>query len=288
MKKLDALFKPRSVALIGASATPAKWGLFLLHNLLKDGYQGKIYPVGRKGAQALGATFLGSSTRSRGDRSRAGGGSARRRDRRGGALHPARGQGVYVITGGFGETGAAGREVEERLAQISAASGVPIVGPNGQGILNAPLRLCAQMFFTMPPAGNISLVTQSGNIGVALSNLAFMTGIGMGKVVSTGNGAVLEPADFIDYLAQDDETGVVLLYVEGVREGRKLVAALAGAATPNRCWSSRRATPARGAGPRCRTPAPWPRTAASFWTPAGAPAHWSPTRSRRCGTRPAC
>jgi acetyl-CoA synthetase (ADP-forming) len=134
---------------------------------------------------------------------------------------------VYVVTGGLGETGtAAGHEIERRLAEISSRSGVPIVGPNGQGIVNAHLPLCGQMFFTMPPAGPIALITQSGNIGVVLSTLAVHSGIGLSKVVSTGNAACLDIADFVEYLGADPETQVLLLYVEGTKEGRRLLAAI--------------------------------------------------------------
>ena len=228
LSALDPLFAPRSVALIGASATPGKWGQFVLHNLLKDGYPGRVYAVGRKGAEAFGTTFYGSLDEIHepvdlalvmvppaavlGEVERA-------------VAHGVKV--IYVVTGGLGETGtAAGREVERRLVDISARTGIPIVGPNGQGIVNTHLPLCGQMFFTMPPAGPIALVTQSGNIGVVLSTLAVHSGIGLSKVVSTGNAACLDIADFVEYLGADPDTRVLLLYVEGTKEGRRLLEAI--------------------------------------------------------------
>jgi acyl-CoA synthetase (NDP forming) len=227
--RLDFLFHPRSVALIGASATPGKWGLFILHNILKDGYRGKVHAVGRKGASVLGTVFHGSIDEIDGEI-----------DLALVAVPPAsvlpevercirKGVGaVYIVTGGFGETGSQeGRAAEENLLELSRGSGVPIVGPNGQGIVNTHLDLCAQMFFTMPPKGRISLATQSGNIGVVLSNFSYMSGIGMSKIVSTGNAACADLADFVEYLGGDGETGVACIYVEGTREGRGLIEAIA-------------------------------------------------------------
>lgn len=230
LKIFDFLFAPRSIAFIGASATPGKWGLFILHNLLKDGFEGKIYAVGKKGRSVLGLDFYGSLDEIEGDIDLAliavppasVMDEVRRCVKRGVRV-------VYVITGGFGETGEEGRAVEARMAEISSRSGIPVLGPNGQGILNSHVNLCAQMFFTMPPRGKISLVTQSGNIGAVLTNLAFHSGIGMSKIVSTGNAACADLADFVDYFSLDDETGVILVYVEGTREGRRLVEAIGAA-----------------------------------------------------------
>jgi acyl-CoA synthetase (NDP forming) len=228
---LDRLFEPRSIALIGASATPGKWGLFILHNLLKDGYAGKVYAVGRKGTRVLGIEFHGSVDEIPGEI-----------DLALVAVPPAsvlpeidrcirRGvKVVYVVTAGFSETGGEGRAVEERIAQLSRETGVPILGPNGQGILNAGISLCAQMFFTMPPKGRISLATQSGNVGVALTNLSYHCGVGMSKIVSTGNAACVDLADAVAYFSTDAGTDVILVYVEGTREGRRLIASIREAA----------------------------------------------------------
>jgi len=228
---LAPFFAPSSVALVGASATPGKWGLFVLHNLMKDGYAGKVYAVGRPGVEVFGVPFAGSLAEIGAPVDlvlvmvppAAVLGEVR-------AAIAAKARAIYVVTAGFGETGAGGEAVERELARLSAESGVPIMGPNGQGITNTHVDLCAQMSFTMPPRGGIALVTQSGNVGVALSNLSLLFGVGMSTIVSTGNAACIDAADVIDHLAGDKDTRVITVYVEGVRDGRRLVDAIAAAA----------------------------------------------------------
>lgn len=229
LQALDRLFAPRSVALVGASTTPGRWGMFVLHNLLKDGFEGKVYAVGRPGAKLFGLDFHGSLDEISEPLdlvlvmvpAAAAIGEVERAVRRGAKA-------IYVVSGGFGETGTAqGQAAEKRLHAIAAASAIPIVGPNGQGVLNTHRRFCGQMFFTTPPVGRISLVTQSGNVGVVLTTLSVQCGVGMSKVVSTGNAACVDLADFVEYLATDPDTSVICLYAEGTQHGRPLLDAIA-------------------------------------------------------------
>ena len=133
---------------------------------------------------------------------------------------------AFVMTGGYAETGEAGRRAEAELAAAAQECGILLAGPNGQGIVSTPSSLCAQMVAPYPPAGRIGIASQSGNIVSSFENLAGLSGIGVSRAVSAGNAAVLGVGDYLEYFAGDDATDVGLAYLENVRDGRTLAETL--------------------------------------------------------------
>ena len=179
---------------------------------------------------------------------------------------------AFVMTGGYAESGDAGRRAEHELAAAAEEAGVLLAGPNGQGIVSTPSSLCAQMVAPYPPAGRIGIASQSGNIVSTFENLALSTGIGISRAVSAGNATVVEVADYLEFFATDPATDVGLAYLEGVRDGRALFDSLRRAAASSRsCWSTADPRRAVDAPPR-RTPARSPPTSASSPACAARPA----------------
>jgi acetyltransferase len=127
---------------------------------------------------------------------------------------------AFIASAGYGEAGEEGRRAQEELAALADELGVLIVGPNGQGVVSTPARLCAQIVAPNPPRGRIAIVSQSGNFVSTFENYAVATGVGVSRAVSAGNAAQVGVADFLEFYADDPETDVALAYVEGVTDGR--------------------------------------------------------------------
>jgi acetyltransferase len=133
---------------------------------------------------------------------------------------------AFVASGGYGEAGEEGRARERELVVLADELGMVLAGPNGQGVVNTALSMCAQIVAPFPPAGRISVVSQSGNLVSSFMNYAVATGVGIAKALSCGNSAQTTLADYFEYFAEDPETAVVLAYLEGVADGAQLLAAL--------------------------------------------------------------
>ena len=225
---LDRLFSPRRVALVGASADPAKTAGLPLHFLRERSFDGEIYPINPRvaeidglacyaGIDALPETpdvalvLLGATASIE-------------------AVRQLAARGVpyaIVLASGFGETGAAGRD--RQAALLHAAGSMRLLGPNTIGLVNVtdaiPLSASGALAGSPPAAGPVGVVSQSGGIlGSLLSRMA-ASGVGLSKLVSTSNEADLELADFVDYLADDPATTVVALYVETIRDPARFRAA---------------------------------------------------------------
>jgi acetyltransferase len=224
LERLRPLFHPRGVVVAGVSSHPGKFGFVALHNLRRYGYRGAVFPVNRDGAEVLGAPTLR-------DVSEVPEGAAdlvfvctpnqaNEELLRGCAKRGVRA--AFVASGGYGEAGAEGRALEERLVGLAEQLGMVVAGPNGQGVISTAESMCAQIVAPYPPPGRISVASQSGNLVSSFLNYACLTGIGVAKAVSAGNSAQLSVADYLDYFAADPETAVALIYLEGVRDGRRL------------------------------------------------------------------
>lgn len=222
------LVKPRSVAVIGASADPNKTAGRPVSYLTRHGFAGAIYPVNPKvesidgircypdiGALPevpdVGIVLLGAERAHQAVRELA-----------------ARGTGAaIVLASGYTETGDVGARRQAEL--IEAAGSMRLLGPNTIGLVNLtdniPLSASGALAMDHFPAGSIGVVSQSGGILGALLSRAAARGIGLSKLVSTSNEADLELADFIDYLADDPATRVIALYVESVRNVERFRAA---------------------------------------------------------------
>jgi len=138
---------------------------------------------------------------------------------------------VTVITAGFREVGAQGAAAEEELVDLCKSQGVRLMGPNCLGILNTHHRMNATFAPSVPPAGRISVISQSGALCVAILDWSAKQQIGMGKVISIGNKADLNEADFLQALAEDKETAVIAGYLESITDGNKFLRIAEEAAT---------------------------------------------------------
>lgn len=130
---------------------------------------------------------------------------------------------VVVISAGFKEAGREGAVLESELVRISDKYDLSVVGPNCLGILNTHAGLNATFGKATPPKGNIAFLSQSGAFALAVIDWSKAANVGFSKVVSLGNKAVLDECNFIEYLATDDETAVITMYLEDIREGRRFM-----------------------------------------------------------------
>jgi acyl-CoA synthetase (NDP forming) len=227
-----ALFDPKGIIVAGASAHPGKFGFVVLHNIVRNGYAGRVYATNTDGGDILGIraqTSIECIPDGGADLVIA----CTPPDANQQVLRDCARKGVraaFVMTAGYGEVDDDGRRAEEVLAAVAADVGILLVGPNGQGIVSTPSSLCAQMVAPYAPPGRIGIASQSGNIVSSFLNLANASGVGVSRAVSAGNSAVVEVADFLEFFACDPATGVGLAYLEGVRDGRALFESLRRAA----------------------------------------------------------
>ena len=170
-----ALFEPRGVVVTGASTHPGKFGFVSLHNLLASGYAGAVFATNLAGEEVLGIRDRrrrGRSARRRrrpGLRVHAGGGQPRHPPRR--ARRRASGPRSSPPPA-TAEAGRAGQAAQDELVALGDELGMLVAGPNGQGVVSTPARLCAQIVAPYPPAGRIGVASQSGNFVSSFMNLA--------------------------------------------------------------------------------------------------------------------
>jgi len=223
-----ALFDPAGVVVAGASTHPGKFGFVCLHNILASGYTGRVFATNRDGSPVLGHPTLRSL-----DELPEGAAdlifvctpaSANVE-----LLRTAAAKGIraaFLASAGYGEAGEEGQRAQAELVALGAELGILIVGPNGQGVVSTPSKLCAQIVAPYPPAGRIGVASQSGNFVSSFLNWSCATGVGISRAVSCGNAAATSVADFLRFFADDDATDVALAYIEGVSDGPGVAAAL--------------------------------------------------------------
>jgi acetyl coenzyme A synthetase (ADP forming)-like protein len=221
---LDAFFRPRSVAVIGASRTPGTVGYEIIDNLLADGFTGAVYPVNPNAVAVHSVPAYASIADVPGDVDLAV--IAVPKELVLGAAEACGVKGVrglVVITAGFREVGPAGAEREQELLTITQRYGMRMVGPNCLGVLStaADVRMNATFAPIMPPVGPISFMSQSGAMGVTILDYAAEYGIGIHHFVSVGNKADVSGNDLIEYWAADEATRVILMYLENFGNPRK-------------------------------------------------------------------
>ncbi|MGZ8734839.1 MAG: hypothetical protein ACXW1M_06595, partial [Acidimicrobiia bacterium] len=127
---------------------------------------------------------------------------------------------AFSTSAGYGEAGEDGRRAEAALVGLAGELGMLLAGPNGQGVVSTPAKLCAQIVAPIPPDGKIGVASQSGNFVSSFLNYAVQTGIGISRAVSAGNAAAVTVPDYLDFYADDPETATGLAYVEGLVDGR--------------------------------------------------------------------
>ncbi|MEP0427257.1 acetate--CoA ligase family protein [Rhodopirellula bahusiensis] len=224
---LDKIFRPRSVAVIGASSRIGSVGNTVLRNLVDGQFSGDVYPVNPKykfveDFQCFGsvkeltnaidlavvctpAPTVCSVVRECGEA---------------GIL------GLVIITAGFRETGEAGRRMESDLAVVAKSfPGMRVIGPNCLGILSPHQHLNASFAADMPPAGNVAFISQSGALCTAMLDWAITENVGFSQFVSVGNAMDITMANLIEYFADDGHTDAIILYIESLTDARNFMSA---------------------------------------------------------------
>ncbi|MFB3892806.1 MAG: acetate--CoA ligase family protein [Phycisphaerae bacterium] len=223
---LDSIFYPRSVAVLGVTQTPGTVPHDIFYNILATGYKGVLFPVapGKRSISAVRAYRYVTDIDEEVDQAV--------------IVFPAnvcdraleqcgkKGvKGVIMISAGFREVGPEGVKREQRIKDICRAYGMALVGPNCLGVINTDpaCSLNASFARKMPAEGRIAFLSQSGALCTAVLDYARGKKIGFSKFVSFGNKAGITEIELMDYLHNDPQTDVILLYLEELRNGRELI-----------------------------------------------------------------
>ena len=222
----EAFFRPRQVAVVGASAQPGKVGHDVLANLLAQGFPGQVIPVNPKAERILGAQGVRSVAELPEGLDLAvitlPAAATPQAVRELGAK---RVKACLVISAGFKEVGGRGRELEKELGRALAESpGMRLIGPNCVGIIDTTVGLNATFAGTYPARGQLGFFSQSGAMCLAILDWSLDNQIGFSKFVSLGNKLDLSETEMLELMAADSETKVILGYLEAVEDGRRFLA----------------------------------------------------------------
>ncbi len=222
IRNLQAVFHPKSVAVIGASREPYKIGHVILRNFLEGGYSGPVYAVNPHTPDVLGVeTIKHASDAPSVDCALVAVPEQFVEDALKDSID-AGARAAVVITGGFSEVG--NKAAEERIRKIALDADLAMIGPNCMGVLNPAARVDSVFLpiykMGRPHSGGISFISQSGAVGGCIVDLAARAGVGMSKFVSYGNATVINEGHLLRYLTHDDSTQAVVSYMEGVKDGR--------------------------------------------------------------------
>jgi acetyltransferase len=223
---LDYFFRPRSIAIIGASRDPHKLGYGVVRNLVEYGFKGSIYPVNPVANEIIGnkcytsidavpepvdlaivvvpAKFVASALEACGKK------NIKR---------------TIVVSGGFGETGKEGRTREKELSKIAKKYKMRIIGPNCIGTIDTHTPLNTTFVIGMPQVGDIAFVSQSGAMVAAVIDWARGAGVGFSRIVSLGNQVDVNVTEMLQSVADDPQTKVITAYIEGLTKGREFMEA---------------------------------------------------------------
>ena len=224
---MQRIFYPSSLVVIGVSERPDNLARIIIANLHNFGYKGKVFAVGRRTGIVLGIPIAASLSEIPDGLDLAV------------ILTPAatvpelmescgrKGiHNVVIESGGFSEFSEEGRRLEQRLLEIARRWDMRFVGPNCISVVNQEIGLClpfASISPTTAKLGPASVVSQSGGVSVTYMDLLCMAGVGVNKAVSIGNKTDLDETDYLAYLLQDPGTKIILLYLESIGDGRKLM-----------------------------------------------------------------
>ncbi|MBN2603690.1 MAG: CoA-binding protein [Candidatus Thermoplasmatota archaeon] len=221
-KNLDTFFKPKSIAVVGASKMSTKIGHAALKNILISEYECKLYPINPKEKQILGVKCY-----------------AKLSDITGSIdlvliSVPAmivpqimnecvqkKVKNVIIISSGFSEIG--NYELENEIRKIVDGVKINVLGPNTMGYKNASDGLDASFVFGNPRKGNVAVISQSGALGIGMIYLANNEFVGLSKIIGVGNKLDIDDDDLITYFSRDPETKVMGLYIEAVKDGREFM-----------------------------------------------------------------
>lgn len=231
--ELHPIFKPETIAVIGASRSHLKIGYETLLNTLVGGFKGKVYPVNPEAPEIMGLKAYPSVLAIKDEIDLAL------------IVVPAayvakvmkecaqkKVKGAIIVSAGFAEIGAEGKKLEDEVIQIARGAGIRVLGPNTMGYKSPVDNIDASFVFGMANPGRIALVSQSGALCIGMIHYANAERIGLSRIISIGNKADVDDADLIEYLDQDDSTDVIALYIEGIRDGRRFLDAARKARKP--------------------------------------------------------
>ena len=219
------LFEPRSIAIVGASRDKSKIGYAVLKNIQSGGYRGRIYPVNPVGGDIEGVPVFRSILDIEEEIDVACitipaklvfGAVSQCADR--GVKH------CIIITSGFSEVG--NFKEEKEIIDYARARGMRILGPNVFGVYSSQVCLNATFVSGDIPSGHLAMITQSGALGLTLIGQASVENIGLSAIVSVGNKSDIDESDLLTYLCDQETTRIILMYIEGVRDGEKFIQAV--------------------------------------------------------------
>ncbi|GAB6268148.1 MAG: bifunctional acetate--CoA ligase family protein/GNAT family N-acetyltransferase [Smithella sp.] len=221
---LHLLMNPKSIAVVGANNSPSKMGTVMALNILKQGYEGKIFPVHPKEETVLGLKAYASVQ------------DLPEIPDLAMLIVPAKSiipvlesfgkigtKRVIIITAGFKETGATGREMEKKISEIAGRYGMRFVGPNCMGIINSQIALNTTVLPMIKEPGPLGFASQSGTYVSQVLPYLKKRGIRFSKAISLGNEASINIIDALEYLGEDEQTKAIILYIEGIREGERFL-----------------------------------------------------------------
>ncbi|WP_030454880.1 acetate--CoA ligase family protein [Herbidospora cretacea] len=225
LAKMNRIFHPRAVAVIGASGETGKIGNSVMRNLINGGFRGNIYPINPKSSEILGlpaypsiadvpgeidvavfaipAAFVPAALEAAGEKGVAG---------------------AIMIPSGFAETGNV--EGQQEIVEIARKHGVRMLGPNIYGYYYTPENLCATFCTPYDVQGHVALTSQSGGIGMAILGFSRTTRMGVSAIVGVGNKADVDEDDLLTFFEQDDNTKCVAMHLEDLKDGRGFVEAV--------------------------------------------------------------
>ena len=225
---LSLFFNAKSIAVIGASRTPGHVGNVIVQNFLRSGYKGRLFPINPHAGEILGVRCYPSVT------------AVKERIEQAIIAVPAeavlqvirdcakkRIRHVVIITAGFGEVG--NHALQNKLGRLLRKHGIRAIGPNCLGVYDAQTGIDSVFIpwerIRRPPAGSLTILSQSGALGSTLLDLASLEHIGINKFVSYGNAVDIDITDLLVYLKDDRSTRAICAYIEGLRDGRAFLRA---------------------------------------------------------------
>jgi acetyltransferase len=225
-ERLGAVFSPRSIAVVGASSRTGTVGNDIFRNLLFSGFKGSVYPINPKSPHILGVHAYQNLSEVPGPVDLAV------------LIVPAKVvmqvvdeaitkgvKGLVVISAGFKEVGHQGAELEAQLRRKVQEAGIPLVGPNCLGVINTDPGVSMNAAFgrKMPVEGNLAFLSQSGALCTSVLDYAEERQMGFSKFISFGNKADVNEIDLLGYLAKDENTSVIAMYIEDITNGRRFI-----------------------------------------------------------------
>jgi acetyl coenzyme A synthetase (ADP forming)-like protein len=223
---LTPMLKPKSVAIIGASRNPEKVGNIILQNYVSAGYSGKLYPVNLNAEEVLGLKAYKTVLEIGGEIDLAviaipAPAVPMVLDQCG----KAKVKSVIVVSGGFAEIGET--KLQDQISEIAKKYKMPLLGPNCLGVVDTRSRTDTMFLpsfkISRPQVGFVSFVSQSGAVGSTVLDIIGGEGFGLSKFISYGNAAHIDEVDILQYLMDDNETKVIIFYLEGIKRGKEFI-----------------------------------------------------------------